>query len=141
MWRLPLAFEEARTELERIQRGQGAAHHVYMIDVDRRTVGVCWLGRLDLENRSASLGILVGERSDRGRGYGAMALRELCAIGFRDMGLERIHLWTRVDNPAQRLYQRVGFVKEGVQRHALFWDGEWHDTILMSFIRPDWPAP
>ena len=34
-------------------------------------------------------------------------------------------------------YERVGFVREGVLRDALRWDGEYHDAIVMSLLDRD----
>ena len=39
---------------------------------------------------------------------------------------------------AYRVYEKVGFVKEGVLRNALRWEGQWHDAIVMSVLAPDW---
>jgi RimJ/RimL family protein N-acetyltransferase len=33
-----------------------------------------------------------------------------------------------------RLYEKVGFVREGVLRDAVFVDGEFHDAIAMALI-------
>ena len=41
-------------------------------------------------------------------------------------------------NPrAQAVYERVGFQREGVLRDSLWWDGSFHDTIVMSILRTD----
>jgi RimJ/RimL family protein N-acetyltransferase len=38
---------------------------------------------------------------------------------------------------AAAVYEKVGFVREGVQREALLWAGEFHDAITMSILRRD----
>lgn len=70
----------------------------------------------------------------RGYGIGARlmdrALRQAFATGF-----VRVELSVRADNlRAQRLYEKLGFVKEGVLRDAVFVDGEFHDAIAMALI-------
>ncbi|HSV01469.1 MAG TPA: GNAT family N-acetyltransferase [Roseiarcus sp.] len=50
-------------------------------------------------------------------------------------GLVRVELSVRADNArAIRLYEKFGFVREGVARAAVFVDGEFHDTIAMALI-------
>ena len=50
-------------------------------------------------------------------------------------GFIRIEFSVRADNlRALRLYEKLGFVKEGVLRDAVFVDGEFHDTISMALI-------
>jgi RimJ/RimL family protein N-acetyltransferase len=39
---------------------------------------------------------------------------------------------------AAHVYERVGFVREGVLRDTLYWDGVYHDSIVMSILRPEW---
>jgi ribosomal protein S18 acetylase RimI-like enzyme len=70
----------------------------------------------------------------RGRGIGArlmdQALKQAFATGF-----VRVELSVRADNTrAIRLYEKVGFVREGVLRDAVFVDGEFHDAIAMALI-------
>jgi RimJ/RimL family protein N-acetyltransferase len=38
---------------------------------------------------------------------------------------------------AVRLYERMGFRREGVLRDALHWDGGFHDALVMSMLRTD----
>ena len=70
----------------------------------------------------------------RGCGIGArlmdQALKQAFATGF-----VRVELSVRADNTrAIRLYEKVGFVREGVLRDAVFVDGEFHDAIAMALI-------
>jgi len=38
---------------------------------------------------------------------------------------------------AAAVYDRVGFTREGVLRQSLWWDGSFHDTIVVSLLRSD----
>lgn len=86
-----------------------------------------------VENRGAELDLVIGERSAWGRGYGTAATRAACAYGFDVMGLHRIHLWVVATNAAAiRVYERCGFVHEGVARDRLYRRGAFHDCALMG---------
>ncbi|MEZ5703342.1 MAG: GNAT family N-acetyltransferase [Burkholderiaceae bacterium] len=80
------------------------------------------------------LGIgVVGEA--RGRGIGRR-LMELAVDGAWARGMSRIELTVRADNPrAQALYERLGFVVEGVQRGAFCVDGASFDAHAMALVR------
>lgn len=42
-------------------------------------------------------------------------------------------------NPrALRVYERVGFVREGMERQALLHEGEWIDRVRMAVLEPEW---
>ncbi|WP_405140991.1 GNAT family N-acetyltransferase [Sphaerisporangium sp. NBC_01403] len=106
---------------------------------DGSYVGEIVLNELDTGNMSCNLRIaLVGPRV-YGKGYGTEATRLVLAHAFETVGLHRISLEVFAFNArAHRVYEKVGFVKEGVLRDALRWDGEWHDAIVMSVLASDW---
>lgn len=66
----------------------------------------------DLEGATATLGIIIGERSHWGRGYGPAAIDALLAYGFTELKLERIRLSTFLDNVrAQAAFRKCGFTE------------------------------
>jgi RimJ/RimL family protein N-acetyltransferase len=71
----------------------------------------------------------------RGRRLGARLLNATLEAAF-DAGFVRIEFDVHADNArAIALYERVGFVKEGILRDAVFVDGEYRDAIAMALIR------
>ena len=108
---------------------------------DDRPIGTVGLFELDLVNGSAGLGISIGAAADRGKGHGTDMLRALIAFGFDSLRLERIELDVYDFNPdAHRLYQRVGFVDEGVARHRIFREGRHVDLFKMSMLAAEYRA-
>ena|GEM_PF-1775053 len=62
--------------------------------------------------------LAIGVRQEaRGRGVGGLLLRELLAEAGRQ-GIAQVSLSVEVDNPALRLYERVGFEKIGREGNA-----------------------
>lgn len=97
-------------------------------------VGVCSLGQLHGDTRSARLGIWIA-KPHWGRGYGTDAVRTLCRFGFRELNLQRIGLGVYDTNPrAIRAYRKVGFVEEGRRRRDHFIDGRYVDLIMMGLL-------
>jgi RimJ/RimL family protein N-acetyltransferase len=87
---------------------------------DRRTFGIFddagdYIGTVelyDLRGSEATLGIIIGERSHWGRGYGTDAMRAVLTYAFEEVGLERVRLHTFGDNlRAQAAFRKVGFVE------------------------------
>jgi RimJ/RimL family protein N-acetyltransferase len=71
----------------------------------------------------------------RGRGIGGELLRA-CLAKARQKGITRVELEARVDNAdALRLYEKHGFVREGVKRNGMRFDGKYFDTVLMSCLQ------
>ncbi|WP_306189634.1 MULTISPECIES: GNAT family N-acetyltransferase [unclassified Streptomyces] len=74
-----------------------------------------------------------------GRGLGTEATRLIVGYGFERLGLHRISPEVYAFNPrARRVYEKVGFVPEGVLRDALLWEGERVDAAVMSILAPEW---
>lgn len=104
-----------------------------------------WCGEVvinewDPDNRSCSFRIALSAHA-RNRGIGTEATRLICDHVFdeiTDPPVNRLSLAVFDVNPrAIAVYERVGFRREGVEREALRWDGEYHDSILMAMLRRD----
>lgn len=103
-----------------------------------RPIGNCGFHAVHVPNRSAELGILIGEEEFQGRGYGAEAMRLLCGYGFNRLNLHRIGLRVYAYNRrAIRCYEKVGFRHEGAQREARFLDGRWHEILMMGILEQE----
>jgi RimJ/RimL family protein N-acetyltransferase len=117
-------------------RGNIAAGHPHMVAVvDGKVVGWCDIrrGTRDAEAHSGMLGmgIIPGYR-DRGLGR-KLILATIDAA--RAAGMHRIELHARTENlRAIALYEKVGFVHEGVARDAIRIDGRYMDSVLMALI-------
>ena len=62
-------------------------------------------------------------------------------FGFGQLRLERVWLDTDAHNlRAQAVYEKAGFVREGVFRRAFYQDGRWSDDVRMAMIREEWLA-
>lgn len=80
---------------------------------------------------SLGMGLLPGYR---GQGLGRRLI-EAAIAAAREAGMIRIEFGVHADNArAIRLYERVGFVREGVSRDAFCVDGHYTDVINMALI-------
>ncbi|WP_345173891.1 GNAT family N-acetyltransferase [Actinomadura verrucosospora] len=77
------------------------------------------------------LGVLP---SHRGQGIGTGLLHTLINHEAPERGLTRLQLNVAVENPAHRLYQRLGFTIEGVRKHAVIVDGIPRDEYAMALL-------
>lgn len=102
-------------------------------------IGVCGLHRISGSNRSAEIGISIGDKSQWSRGYGREAMGLLCGYGFDVLNLNRIGLNVYAYNVRGiRCYERVGFRHEGRRRAARFWKGKYWDILEMGLLESEW---
>lgn len=106
---------------------------------DERLIGVTYLLNINSIDRSAEFGMMIGEGTDRGKGYGTAACRATVAHAFDDLNLNRIQLGVLPENAAAiAVYAKNGFIQEGVLRQAAYKCGEYRDVILMALTRDDY---
>jgi RimJ/RimL family protein N-acetyltransferase len=110
-------------------------------DPHSRWLGEAVLKNIDRANRCAGFRISLGGASQYGRGLGTQATRLVLAFAFSALDLHRVELEVYDFNPrARHVYEKVGFVVEGVRRDALWWDGAWHGAVMMAILAPEWRA-
>jgi ribosomal protein S18 acetylase RimI-like enzyme len=107
----------------------------YVALVEEKVVGWCDALPIDRPTR-AHTGVLgIGVLAEyRRRGIGTALIREILN-NARASGLTRIELSVRQGNGSVvALYERFGFVHEGVQRNAIRLDGKYENLICMALL-------
>ncbi|MFL4477781.1 GNAT family N-acetyltransferase [Paeniglutamicibacter sp. ORCA_105] len=133
--------EWSMAELEDIYRRWAVAEDRIVwaiVDHDSgEVVGESVLNDLDLGNRSCGFRIWIS--GARNKGLGTEATRLTMRHAFADQGLNRVELEVYDFNPrARHVYEKVGFVHEGVKRQALRYEGGWIDAHVMSILACEW---
>lgn len=104
-------------------------------------IGLCGLHRGRPEERTADLGIMIGDKDYHERGFGTDAMLTMVRFGFEQMNLHRVSLGVfEFNQRAQAVYRKVGFVEEGRDRDGYFQDGRYWDVIRMSVLEDEWRA-
>ena len=136
---LSMLDEEAWYEEMRADRSQ----MVFAIETDSgQHIGNLALMDLNWKDRSAELGIVVGDKSQWGRGYAQDAIRTLLAFAFGEMNLHRVCLHVYADHePAIHAYRKCGFVEEGRLRDDIYAEGRYHDMLVMGILKREFEAP
>lgn len=141
--RAPLSKGMEEKWVERLIEAQGkdGYHFVICRLEDDRPVGTIGIKDLNLIDGAGGLGIMIGAEEDRGRGYGSDSIQALLRFSFDELRLVRV--WLDVydmNKGAQRVYERVGFVHEGVLRRAAYREGVHHDVHRMAVLADEWRA-
>jgi len=135
----PVTLEDEQAWFQRVT-GPDSSQRNWAIEVDGQHIGNCAL-HVHESRETAGFGIMIGDKVQWGKGYGAAALREVLRIGFREMGLQRIHLTAFAGNTrAVRCYEKCGFRHEGVRRRHHLKRGKWCDMVCMGVLREEWEA-
>jgi diamine N-acetyltransferase len=101
-------------------------------------IGNLGLHGINWKDRSAELGIAIGEKAYWNQGYGTDAIRTLLGLAFRELNLHRVLLRVDADNARGiRCYEKAGFKREGTSREAVFREGSYRDQYVMSILESE----
>ena len=117
-----------------------------------RYIGGISFNVIDWRNRQRRIGIVIGDKSFWGKGYGTDAMRVMMRLAFDKMNLHR--MWSarsRLQFAAIASYEKCGFKREGVLREDHFSarqisrhdrDGDSRERVSRpALAAPYWPVP
>ncbi len=94
---------------------------------------------INWQYRNAEMGIVIGDKTEWGKGYGTQAMRLYIDHLFNQLNLHRVSLLVYETNPAGiRCYEKVGFKHEGTLREAIFKHGHYINVHMMSILSTEW---
>ncbi len=136
-------FPSTAEDLENYYRSVSSSKNdVILAIVEKKTdqhVGNVKLGPIHWIHRTATLGILIGEKKSWGKGIGLEATRLTVEYGFGRLNLNRIDLGVFAEHEAAvRCYEKIGFKVEGRMRQDLFQGGEYKDRLWMGLLRSEY---
>lgn len=113
----------------------------YTITCDGEPAGLIGLINIDQRNRKAEYYITLGEERFKGQGAASRASRLLLEQAFSTFGLNKVYLYTEVENfPAQKLFEGLGFRKEGHLKEDLIHAGTKADRFYYGMLADEFKA-
>lgn len=106
-----------------------------------RVVGESVINEIDWVARSANFRICLFDVACRNHGLGSWATCAVRDLAFGRLGLHRLSLDVFSINPrARRVYEKAGFVEEGVARDAVWLGSEegYCDDVFMAILEDEW---
>ena len=117
------------------KKENGVTLGIIKLDNDE-LIGNCGLKDIDSIGRTATLGIFIGDKEERNKGYGAEAIKLLLDYGFNYLNLNEINLDVYSFNErAIKCYEKVGFKEYGRRRECIYLNGKYYDLISMDILK------
>jgi len=99
-------------------------------------IGTVKLGSIDWQNKTADVGILIGDRQYWGKGFAKDAVFTASFYAFEKLGLRKVTGGCLSTNIAMhRCFERLGFKKEAVLRRKVPFRGEFVDHNLYGVFK------
>lgn len=125
-----------------LEEGGGKWHRLWAIVPAGETACRGWVGLMNRipDQDNAEVGIIL-HADWRGRGLAKQATRAALAYGFADWGLHRVYAnVVPANGPSVRLFEALGFRREGLQRETFQKDGAYHDDLLYALLAREFEA-
>ena len=128
-----ITLQEEKTYLEKEQSNKNT---FAIIDLQTdEMIGTVGLHEVDNINRTATLGIFIGNKNYWSKGYGTEAIQLILDFGFNYLNLNNIELALMEFNQrALKRYEKCGFKEIGRRRKSKFINGRYYDSILMDIL-------
>lgn len=143
---ISMRYPMSRAEEERWLRERPAsnvANGVFLAieTKDGVHIGSTGLHEVNAEDRRATLGIVIGDKSYWSNGYGTDAIVTLLRFGFGEMNLNRVLLGVfEFNERAIACYKKCGFQIEGRFRQHHYGEGRYWDNVVMGILRDEFDA-
>lgn len=128
------------SEREWIQNSLKNNEYVFgIVDLKNdQLIGNCGIHDINAKDRTAIVGIFIGEEENRSNGYGTETLGLLLDYGFNYLNLNNIMLSVMSFNErAIGCYKKVGFKEIGRRRQCYFLNGKYYDEIYMDILKEE----
>ena len=103
-----------------------------------KLIGTIGLHRFNYIERSAVLGIFIGDSDFRSDGYGTEAIRLLLEYGFKYLNLHSIRLdLLSINERAHKCYLKCGFKDTGCSREQIFLNGKYYNKLHMDILEDE----
>ncbi|WP_430534037.1 GNAT family protein [Listeria rocourtiae] len=131
----PRSLEVFQTMYEKYFLKVNQSLLLYSIILDERVIGRAELGLIDRENGNAAFGIVIGEQSSWGKGYGKEAIIELLGVAFNELHLHKVYCEVYAFNQRSlNMMDSLGFHRDGVLRDHEFFHDAYHDLVVFSML-------
>ncbi len=137
-WSRPSSFQQVNEFIVGLQANQNKlVFAVYAVN-DNVHIGNISLQQIDHLNQSAEIAFLFGEKKYWGKGYATASASMVLKHGFHHLNLNRIHLGCLKKNMAMnKLAVKLGFLKEGTKRKAVFNSGNFEDVVEYGMLNDE----
>jgi len=148
LWRqpaMPLSVAKVKKKNEAIEKDVDESKRLFHFMIrdrqDNRLLGFVRKEGIEWSHATGSLKLAIGDRAERGKGFGGEALELMLRFAFSELNLRRVTLDAFEYNPrAIRCCEKAGFVYEGRAREYLCRKGLRWDLIFTGILREEWSA-
>ena len=102
-------------------------------------IGITGLRDINYRHLRAQFYMTIGNKDFWGKRIPDEVIPIVLEYAFEELALNRVYLYTLDNNErARRVYERNGFIQEGILHNHFFCRGAYRDLWVMAFLRRQW---
>ena len=106
---------------------------------ENNPIGDISLEFIDHRNRNAMIGLAIIGGENRKKGYGTEVISLILNYAFYELNMHRVYAGAFSFNAgSRRLFEKLGFVLEGINRGFVYRNGNFYDEYVMGMLKDDW---
>lgn len=124
----------------------------YLLDVEKKNIyfwaitlkhnnkhiGNIKIDPINEKHNTAEYGIMIGDTNEWGKGYAKEATIKVLEECFNKIGIRKITLgYIESNTSAQRLYDKLGFKREGLLIKQVLVDSKYENVVRMGLFKDD----
>lgn len=134
-WSYPVSRDQQEAWIKNVQSDKTIR---FAMDAGNGIVGTAIISSVDFKNGTANLNIKM-PKSERGKGYASHAVQLMIEYCFNELNLNCLTANVIGDNfDSKSLWEKFGFVVDGVLRSRVYKNGHYKDVIAYSLLRDDY---
>jgi len=135
----PNYIENLEEEYEEIRKSNNDVVLAIVDKIKEIVIGVIELREINWISRKTEYRILIGEKDFWGKGYAVESTYLILNYAFNKLNLNKVFLGVNASNEkAVKLYDKMGFKREGVLREDVYRNGIYYDVIRMSLLKSEY---
>ena len=142
-WSVSYTYAPFSKEVLKNYIDQQASQDIYsskqlrlMIDANGETIGCVDLFDFEPRHQRAGLGILIGDKNHRQKGYAGQALQAIIDYAFSTLNLNQLFCNIAADNESSlKLFAKHNFIITGTKKQWLHYNNMWVDEHTLQLLR------
>jgi len=134
---LKFTIKDLRAFINSINKSQNDFLFGIFLNENSRHIGNIKIGNVNARHKFAEVGLLIGDRSQWGKGYATEAIKLATEYAFSVLRLNKIVAGIYANNTGSfRAFQKAGYRKIGIMKKHRVSSGVLVDEILVEKLRP-----
>lgn len=133
----PYSVQQLTNYLEAVDRNEQLLFWAIHLKENDKHIGNIKIDPVNRYHGYGEYGIMMGDKTEWGKGYGAEASKAIVEYCFREEKLRKLNLGVVEENiAAVNLYKKMGFQTEGIYKKHGLYNNHYCNILRMAIFNP-----